>query len=256
VSIKRINRGRNHSYVIDGEKAIGVTTAISEGFPKPALPYWAAKTVAQAVVDMHPDDLRAMVEELGRDAAVHALKQAPWTQRDKAAARGTEVHHLAEKLITGVDVDVPEPLIGHVESVVRFLDEWQVRPVLTELTVGNYTYNYAGTFDVIADLPDGRRVLFDYKTSSGVWPDVALQLAAYRHASHYVAADGTEIPMVEVGIDEAKVVHVRADGYDVVPFNTDRDVFAAFLNVLAVARARTRMDSWKGEVELPAQVAA
>lgn len=250
IPIKRVNRGKNHSYLIDGKKGMGVTTAIGEGMPKPALPYWAAKVVAQTVVDMDLNDLRAVLA-LGRDGAIHALKQAPWTQRDKAAARGTEVHNLAEQLITGVDVAVPEHLSGHVESVVKFLNEWQVRPVLVERTVGHYRYGYAGTFDLIGDLPDGRRVLFDYKTSTGVYPDVALQLAAYQWASHYVAEDGTEIPMTEVGIDEAKVVHVRADGYDVIPFNTGPDVFLAFLNVLAVANARKVMDAWVGAAELP-----
>lgn len=249
ISIKRVNRGKNHTYLIDGQKAIGVTTAIGDGMPKPALPYWAAKCVAQTVVDMDLDHLMALLK-LGREGAIAALKQSPWTQRDNAAARGTEVHNLAEKLVAGEEVAVPEHLAGHVESVVQFLNDWQIRPVLVERVVGHYKYGYAGTFDIIADLPDGRRVLFDYKTSSGVYPDVALQLAAYQWATHYVAEDGTEIPMTEVGIDEAKVVHVRADGYDVVPFNTGPEVFLAFLNVLAVARARKVMDGWVGAAEL------
>jgi hypothetical protein len=131
-----------------------------------------------------------------------------------------------------------------------FIKEWRVRPLLVEHTVGSYRWGYAGTFDLIAELPDGRRVLFDYKTGkSGVWPETALQLAAYRYADAYVAPDGTEIPMKDVGVTEAKAVWVRADGYDVIPLNTDGHVFKVFLHVLQVAKAVDEMKSWKGDME-------
>lgn len=248
--IRRIQDGRNHSYTVNGKKVIGVTTAIGEGFPKPALVSWAARTVAQQVVDMDPADLQALREK-GRDTAVAVLKGAPWRLRDQAALRGTKVHKLAERIIDGDTVPVPDELFGHVESVVKFLDDWQVRPVLLEKVVGSYAWGYGGTFDLVADLPDGRRVLFDYKTSSGIYPDVALQLAAYRWADVYVADDGIEIPMTEVRIDECKVVHVRGDGYDVIPLRSDELVFKTFCHTLAVARARQEMDAWKGDAEMP-----
>ena len=48
---KRRNHGRGHSYLLDGEKVPGVTTLISNGFPKSALINWAARTVAARAVD-------------------------------------------------------------------------------------------------------------------------------------------------------------------------------------------------------------
>ncbi len=49
---------------------------------------------------------------------------------------------------------------------------------------------------------------------SGVFPDNALQLAAYRYADSYL--DGTPLkPMPQV--DGCAVIHVRADGYSLVP---------------------------------------
>lgn len=252
--IKRVQRGRNHTYVIDDIKTIGVTTALSKGMPKPALPYWAAKTVAQTVADMDAADLDRL-RHLGRESMIGALKAAPWQQRDDAAKRGTEVHTIAEALVLGKQVQVPQELAGHVDSAVKFMDQWQVRPVLIERTVGSYRYGYAGTFDLIADLPDGRRVLFDYKTSqSGIWPETALQLAAYRYADAYVAddVDKTEVLMSEVGIDECKAVWVRADGYDVIPLDTSREVFRSFLHVLAVARTADVMAAWVQPAEYPA----
>lgn len=250
MTIKRVNRGRNHSYTIDGKKALGVTTVLADAWPKPWMGFWAAKCVAQQAVDMNFDDLLKL-RAMGRDAAIAALKQAPWTQRDTAAVRGTKVHKLAEKAQAGESVEVPDELFGHVEAVVRFLDDWQVQPVLVEKVVGSYKYGYAGTFDLIADLPDGRRVLFDYKTSSAIKPTTSLQLAAYRWADFYVADATIEIPMFEVGIDECKAVHVRGDGYDVYPLDTDIPVFKAFLATLQVAQAHKNEDDWVGAPELP-----
>lgn len=250
MSIRRIQRGRNHGYTINGEKAVGVTTAIGKGMPKPALMNWAAKCVAEAAAAiMHGEDTGHPVE---RKALTEYLKKAHIRIRDTAAVRGTKVHNLAEKLVFGAGVEVPEELAGHVESCARFLDEWRVRPLLVENTVGSYRWGYAGTFDLIGEVPDGRRILFDYKTGqSGIWPDTALQLAAYRHSDAYVAKDGTETPMSEVGLSESKAVWIRADGYDVIPLRTDEAVFKAFLHVLQVAKAADVMSQWKGDAEIP-----
>jgi hypothetical protein len=247
MGIRRVNRGKNHSYTINNEKAMGVTTALSEGLPKPGLMHWSARVVAQAVYDMDSAELDSL-RRGNRDTTVAFLKQMPFKQRAEAAVRGTNVHRLAEKLVHGEVVEVPDALVGYVESAAKFMDEWEIRPLLVERTVASYKYSYAGTFDLIAEVPDGRRILFDYKTgASGIWADTALQLAAYAYADSYLAEGGVEIPMSEVGITDAKAVWVRADDYEVIPLKLDDEVFKAFLAVLSVARAREEMGSWKGE---------
>jgi hypothetical protein len=250
VSIRRINRGKNHTYEIDGQPAMGVTTALSKGMPKPALPYWSAKRVAEYVANLEPDDFDSL-RRLGNYGMVALLKGIPWAERDAAAGRGTEVHKIADELSHGRQVEVPEPLSGYVDSAVQFLDEWKPVPLLTEVTVASRRWMYAGTFDLAAELPDGRRVLFDYKTSqSGIWPETAMQLAAYRYADCYLAPDGqTEIPMSEIGITECKAVWIRADGYDVIPVDTSDTVFKAFLHVAYVARVSDLMKPWVGAAE-------
>lgn len=254
MSIRRIQRGRNHSYTINGHEAVGVTTAIGNGLPKPALLAWGPRLVAEEaarlIANRHSDDYLDLATE---QDVITFLKNAPTRAKDGAAARGTRVHAIAEQLTRREeDIDVPEELRGHVESVQKFLAEWKVRPLLVEHVIGSYQWGYAGTFDLVAEVGDGRRILFDYKTgASGVWPETALQLAAYRYADAYVAPDGTEIPMREVGITEAKAVWVRADGYDVVPLDTSGAVFKAFLHVLQVAKAVPIMPLWKGEMERP-----
>jgi hypothetical protein len=232
--IKRINTGKGHWYRIDGRKADGVTTLLSDGLPKPALLPWGIRSVAEYAAD-HLDRLVEM-QPMGREAIVAALKQAPYSDRDRAAKRGTEVHGLAEKLINGVEVDVPDELAGHVESYVRYLDEWKPTPVLVEATVASRKWGYCGTLDAVYDLPDGRRVIGDIKTSrSGIFPEIVLQLAAYRYAEVYLDGDD-EKPMADVGITHAQGIWVRADGYDVYDLPADEAAFNKFLHVATVAR--------------------
>lgn len=234
---KRLNSGRGHSYKLDGAKVDGVTTIIGDGVPKPALPKWAAGQVATFAVD-HLD----MIGQLQRDEAIDLLKGSPYRDRDRAAKRGTEVHNLAEKLIRGETVDVPEELTGHVDSYLKFLEEWEVEPVVVEGVIFNRKHRYMGTLDLIGRLR-GRLVLADIKTTrSGIFGEVALQLAAYRYAEGIVGdRKGEELPMPEV--ESCCAIWVRADGYDVVPVTAGPAQFRAFLYAQQVAAfCRTSRD--------------
>jgi hypothetical protein len=232
MSIKRIDRGRGHSYQIDGKKADGVTTLIGDGVPKPALINWAANVTAAAAVDNW-----AELTDLPPSARLERLKKARWESLDLAGKRGTEVHALAEKLAHGEEVDVPEELAGHVEAAVKFLDDWQIETVKTETVIASRKWMYCGTFDLLAKLPDGRVALCDWKTTrSGIYGEVGLQLAAYANADAYIDADGTEHPMTELGIDCGLAIWIRADGYDVYEVDISEKTFKTFQHVAWLAR--------------------
>lgn len=227
--------GRGHYYLIDGKKADGVTTLIGDGLPKPALARWSANTVAEFVAD-NVEHMRDVYDWMDRDQLVAMLKQVPWSRRDTAAVKGTDVHALAERLTNGEEVEVPDHLAGYVESCVRFLDEWRVRPILTEAVIASRRWNYCGTLDLVGELRDGQRGIFDWKTgASGIFPEAALQLSAYAHAEVYL--DGTEEkPVSPLGIERGFGVHIRPDGYDVFELPVDEKTFNAFLHVVTVAR--------------------
>lgn len=212
--LTRKNYGRGHSYYLDGEKIPGVTSILGDGLAKPALINWAAKTVAGYAVD-NWDSLG----ELSLSKRLKTLEGAHYADRDAAGKRGTEVHKLAEALNQDKEVAVPDELAGHVESYVKFLDEHDPQVVLTECSVVHLLRHneYAGTLDLVADFPKlGKRLLCDVKTArSGVFPDNALQLAAYRYASMYLGPDSILLTMPPV--DGCAVIHVRADGYSLVP---------------------------------------
>lgn len=247
----RRNHGRGHSYILDGEKVPGVTTLIGNGFPKSGLINWAADTVAAHAVD-YWDELA----ELTPSERLKRLSKAHTAARDAAGVRGTRVHKLAEPLSLGEEVDVPEELAGHVEACVKFLDEWDVQPLFVERPVFSRTHRYGGSPDLVARLRDGKTWLLDWKTNAkGPYGDMAFQLAAYRFADFWLDDDGVEQPMPE--IDEAGVVWLRADDYDLYPFYADRDVFRQFLYIAQVAQANDACRDYKGDALLPpSEVAA
>lgn len=241
----RRNHGGGHSYYdAEGRKVPGVTHIIREGVPKPAFTNWAAECAAGHAID-HWDELSG----LPLSERFKRLKNAPNGERDAGRARGTKVHKLAVKLADGEKVTVPPAISGHVEAYVRFLDRYDVDPVLSEFTVVSYEHGYAGTADGVIDvtvtdgireawpdLADRERIRLgdDIKASkSGIFGEVALQLAAYFFADFYVDDDGAEQPIPEV--DAYAALWVTADGCRIVPVTVGPDQHRDFLYAAQVA---------------------
>jgi hypothetical protein len=205
----------NHSYYLadpdTGKKTRlpSVTTLLGQ-LDKPALKKWAARTAADFAID-HWDNL-ATEPPSQRHAAI---ANAPWVSRDTAAAKGTAVHALAERLLLGEAVEVPETIATKVNHVARWLEQTSLTNVLSEVRVWTdldddlRMCGYAGTSDMIANHPIYGRCILDWKTGSGPWPEMAVQLAAYAAADHLVIGDqDTRMPRV----DTLGVVMVRESG--------------------------------------------
>ncbi len=246
VSITRRNHGKGHSYQDEaGLRIPGVTGTIADGWPKgEGLTKWAVETTVDYVLD-HFAELVDMAPSERRKV----LLGARWTATKKAAARGTTVHGVADRLIHGEEVPMPEGLEGYVRSAVAFLDEWDVRPVAVEFTVWSEAWRWAGTCDLIADLTDPndpsltQRWLLDYKTKDkdqGVFGESILQLAAYGHGEKMMDADGNESPMLDV--DRYGIVQLRENGtYKLIPVDISGNEYRIFQYVQAVG-------AWKEDV--------
>lgn len=219
-----------------GMKVPGVTSLMRDGIPKPALTNWLVETTADYALDNWPE-----LSELPFSERRKRLMKARYAASDKAKARGSQVHKMAEKLIVGDPVAIPEGLEGYVQAAVDFMDEFDVEPVHVEFTCYSERNQHAGLGDLIADLlnpddfePDptlrGReRWLLDYKTSdSGVFGETALQLAGYRFSEFLMGDDGIEVGMPEV--DRCGVVHLRRNGtYALVPVIVTEAEYRQFL---------------------------
>jgi len=230
---RRIDRGRNHEYVLDGVKCDGVTTLLNAGIPKPALVGWAARSVAEFVAGH-----RHVLTELTDDELVDLAKGVPYRDRDQAANRGTEVHRLAAELAVGRDVEVPGELVGHVDADLDFVKRWQPEIELVEATVINRRHRYMGTLDLVCHLPGLGRTLVDLKTNrTGPFGEVALQLVAYGRAETYLEENGGDLierPMP--AIDSYAVLWLTGDSWELYRYDVGEREWRTFLFVAEVAR--------------------
>jgi hypothetical protein len=212
------NPGR-HIYKLDGHHVPSVTTLLRV-LDKPAIPPWTARITAQYALD-HWDDLAAMPS----DERFELLRGTADRAKNKAAARGTQIHKWAEDLLKGAPVEIPPEHVATVEGFAAFWESAGMVTAYSECQVwteGDYLTgtSYAGTLDLIALDAAGNYWLLDHKTGKGVYPDMALQLAAYADAENIVIApklgDGTatnvpvDMPMPH--IHHLGVLHIRPDG--------------------------------------------
>jgi hypothetical protein len=131
-------------------------------------------------------------------------KPKPWLDRwyekwgwkaeakTRAASKvGNEFHALAEHLANGCPVNpTTRRLDGMVKSLLPFFANNCLVPEIQEFHVWSLKHKYQGTLDLIGIL-NGTLVVLDWKTSSGIYPEMALQLAAY--AAAYFEMTGIRI---------------------------------------------------------------
>ncbi|WP_329105547.1 hypothetical protein OG792_32915 [Micromonospora sp. NBC_01699] len=225
--INTISRGGSRWYVNpeSGAKAPGVTSVLGM-LPKPFLQHWAAKVVATYAVE-NLGDIVGIALRGDRQGAIDYLKGAPRRDTAQAAETGTAAHDLFETMAKGLPVGRVHPdYKPFVEHFDAFLVEFHPEIVFTEETVWSEEVDYAGSFDAYAVI-DGERLWLDWKTTrSGVHPEVAIQLAAYRHADYIIRPDKTRVPLP--GADGGAVLHVRPEGWSLVPVRCDAEVFEVF----------------------------
>lgn len=238
-AFRRINRGRWHSYEIDGVKAPGVTTLIGAGVPKPALIGWAAKMAGECAAR----DIDLLARMNAAEVVSYVAGESD-RRKNRAGVKGTEVHGLAQRIAAGEPVEVPEEVRGYVDAYLAWMDDWRPEIIRTEAAVASRTWWYAGTFDMLARLPDGRVSLIDIKTGgSGVWPETCLQVTAYRHAE--VMLDGKlEVPMPATDVGHALWLGEGGE-YEFLPVESGPDIFAVFLHVAHVGAFMTRAKDHK-----------
>ncbi len=146
----------------DGTRVPGTTTIIGRFKDSGALLHWAF--------------------EQGRSGVAHLYEK-----RDQAADIGTLAHKMIEDHVNGLEVVEPDDERGKSAwnayqqyrtwermSGIELLSKYQ------EISLVSERYRFGGTPDALGAI-DTTLILLDWKTSNGVYPDYALQLAAYKH---------------------------------------------------------------------------
>lgn len=173
------------------------------------------------------------------------LRRAPLRKKDERADIGSAVHRIIEAEVLGQPVPAEllddEDMAPYLFHFGRFVRQWDVAFEASEMVVGNRTAGYAGTLDYLLrspliaaefGVPADTVLMGDTKTGGeldvkGVYPEAALQMSAYRMAEVAWLRDGSTVPMPathSVGV----VLHLRPEGYRVIPVACGDDVFAAF----------------------------
>jgi hypothetical protein len=238
--VSTIKRQGARFYISPDDAAVkypGVTSIIGM-LPKEFLRYWAAKEVAQTAVD----ELGTVVSMVLRDpsAAVDHLKRSPDRNTRAAADIGTAAHDIFERVARGQTVGRVHP---DLEPFLRHFDDYmrvgQPEYHFMEETVWSGTHQYAGSFDAFATIR-GENIWLDNKTTrSGIHAEVGLQLAAYRNADSIIREDGARVPMPKA--DGGAVLHIRPEGWQLVPVRCDDALFEIFLHLREVFRYEKEM---------------
>lgn len=230
------------------ERFVSVTTALKV-INKPALVAWGAKLGAQTALENLPAFVKASRtkpcgrtggERCGqcRECVVIAAMGRPFQASREAAHRGSRVHDVAEHwALTGELPTHDDEIAEFVQSYLAWYADYRPEYLASECTVINRTHGYAGTCDGIVRIA-GQVPAIDFKTtdkdSSTIYPEHALQLAAYRHAEAVLLPDGTEVELPAT--DCGGVVSLRRNGYTFRPVDCGRDTFTAFLRALDLYR--------------------
>lgn len=143
----------------DGTAVPGVTTVLGV-LNKPALVKWANNLGLQGI-----DSSRYV---------------------DEKAAIGTLAHQMIADYLRGEETDTSEYSkiqIDQAENAVLAFFEWEknrsIKPILVEEPMVSERFRFGGTIDCLAKL-NGNLCLVDFKTSSGIFPEMMIQVAAYR----------------------------------------------------------------------------
>ncbi len=200
---------RNGFYFIN-EKPYPSVTTILQAIAKPQLIYWAAKTAARAAL-ANPG--------LSESEAAGAI----YSKRDTAGKLGTTVHSFVEAWknnhtpdLTGIDA----PYIPYAKAFLSFVEKGLFTFLEHEKTVFSSKHGFAGTLDIIAKDKDGNLWVLDVKTSNDVYPEMGLQLAAYKEALE---------EMTGQPIKKTAIIHLKEDTtFSLVEMD---EPFEAFLHV-------------------------
>ncbi|MEV7793370.1 hypothetical protein AB0O68_15460 [Streptomyces sp. NPDC087512] len=232
-----------------------VTTILEQGTSKgDALTFWAGNITAETAMDNLPYLVSASLYPEQRTEAYDWLRRAHTRKKDERKDVGSAVHKLIEAQVLGTPMPAelltdPE-LTPFLDHFLTFVEEWQVTFEASEMVVGNEDEGYAGTLDYLlrssliaaaladyfgTEVPADTVFCGDTKTGGeldvkGVYPEASLQMAAYRKAKVAWLRDGTKVPMPAT-FWSGVVLHLRPEGYRLIPAVADDAVFDAFLTV-------------------------
>jgi len=181
---------------------MSVTEILSGGVPKPALGFWMAKMAAEIALQdptLSPSEVTTKVRAISSDKA----------------SIGSTVHAMTETIDNTEmlpDLNTMAPAFsGYIRSFLDFKEQYKPKLIHNEATVYNKTFKFAGTLDRIYEI-GGKTVLLDIKTSKAFYPEMALQLSAYKNAEFFYDKE-TKVSTPFIKIDELAILLLGEGGF-------------------------------------------
>lgn len=174
-----------HTYWVNEDIVYGVTSIIGV-IDKPALKQWAANKAADYIQErILPGE---KYDEVWLVDVFKNARSAFRSYTSTAADFGTLVHSWLEEYLKAGIAKKPLPLLpenkemrGAIEGLLDWTRENNVKFISSERKIYSRKYKYAGTLDAEA-LINGKLTIIDFKTSSGIYPEMFMQTAAYLRA--------------------------------------------------------------------------
>lgn len=192
-----------HWYTVNGSYVPSVTT-ITKVIDKPALMYWAVNCGVEFLDKALPVGEEIRIDELKKRALLDGVKTAHRKKSDKAKSIGELAHewveaHIKSIIATGKDTQAL-PVHTEIRSAVEAFLSWEqaneVEYVLSEKKIFSRQYEYAGTLDIKAKVNSERNRIIDIKTSTGIWTEYKIQVAAYDNAESEETGDEHDPPLI------------------------------------------------------------
>jgi hypothetical protein len=194
-------------YLVDGILYPSVTT-ILKVIDKPALLKWAAKMGAKAVLT---DPVLYDTPE----AAAGAIYEMNKKDGQTATERGTVAHKVAEDYAKAIVKGTSENFISdnpYFPAIKSFFKTMNPEIYFIEAVLVNTKEVYAGTSDLIAKIGP-RMYVIDWKTSKFKYPEMDLQVEAYRRCDMMIdAMTGDRLVDQSQMADSGGIVLLRDNG--------------------------------------------
>lgn len=189
--VKQIIEGNQHFYDVTHNgtttRLPGVTGMLSI-INKPALINWAKKEALSLVENALIKRLngkpsaRVVLNKRWVNEVLSDAKKRPDTIKEEAADFGTQAHETINMIIYGEEPKyIPEEIIAPINA---FKDWWHnsgITLIAGEVPVASIEHGYGGCLDALG-VKDEKLIILDWKTSSGIFNEHALQVSAYSNA--------------------------------------------------------------------------
>jgi hypothetical protein len=189
--IDQVVVGKSHFYDVtangDTVRYPGVTGALGV-INKPALVPWAKKEALSMVE-------KALLSRLGDKSSspiqlskawittvITEASKRPQKITEEAADLGIQAHAMIDLIVLGKEPsEIPEAIQTPVNAFREWWKSSGIRIVLGDTKVASRKFGYGGSLDALG-WRNGKFLILDWKTSSGLYNEYALQVAAYAQA--------------------------------------------------------------------------